>query len=346
MKKQLIIMLAALGMVACNNQKVYTIEGVLNDYSGVVALTNLRGDALVEVETTDGNFSLEYASEHPFSGLLRIDTPDTPQEYGYIAQVYGDDVTTIKVTGTSDDLVIEGGAANAVNTQMRTLNDEVVKREVAGTPREELIAYYEAEMERLYEENKDNLYGVMYMLRQKSYEMSGEEMQAAIAELPKQYKAMPEVAKLAERAEALIRVGVGKHFTEIEAPDAEGNMIKLSDVVAKNKYVLLDFWASWCGPCMGEVPYLVEAYKEYHDKGFEIYGVSLDKTKEPWLRAIENKGMNWVNVTNLKYWQEPNAALYGVGSIPSNFLIDSEGTIVARNLRGEQVAEKLAELLK
>ena len=346
MKKQLFIVLAALAMVACNNQKVYTIEGVLNDYSGVVALTTLRGDALVEVETTDGKFAIEYASEHPFSGLLRIDTPDSPQEHGYIAQVYGDDVATIKVTGTSDDLLIEGGAANAVNSEMRALNEEIVKREVAGTPREELIAYYEGEMERLYEENKDNLYGVMYMLRQKSYEMSGEEMMEAIAALPKQYKKMPEVEKLTARAEALVNVGIGKHFTEIEAPNAEGEMVKLSDVVAKNKYVLLDFWASWCGPCMGEVPYLVEAYKEYHDKGFEIYGVSLDKTKEPWMRAIENKGLAWVNVSNLQYWQEPAAALYGVGSIPSNFLIDSEGTIIARNLRGEQVAEKLAELLK
>ncbi|MBE6201256.1 MAG: redoxin domain-containing protein [Rikenellaceae bacterium] len=347
MKKQLIVVLAALGMVACNSQKVYTIEGTLADFSGKVALTDNRGEALAEVETNaEGAFKLEYESEYPFMGLLRIDDGDENVGERYIAQIYGDDVMTIKVTGTSDDLIIEGGAANAVNSQVRALNQQIVEREVAGATREELIAFYEGEMERLYNENKDNLYGVMYMARQKSYDMTGEEIMAAIEALPKTYKTMPSIEKLGERAEALIRVGIGKQFTDIEAPDAEGNMVKLSDVVKANKYVLLDFWASWCGPCMGEVPYLVEAYKEYHPLGFEIYGVSLDKTKEPWLRAIENKGLVWVNVSNLQYWQEPAAALYGVGSIPSNFLIDAEGNIVAHNLRGEALAEKLAELLK
>ena len=118
------------------------------------------------------------------------------------------------------------------------------------------------------------------------------------------------------------------------------------DSVISEGTALVDFWASWCGPCMGEVPYLVEDYAKYHKKGFEIYGVSLDRAREPWLKAIETKGLVWVNVSELKFWDDEAAKQYAVRSIPSNFLISSDGTIVARNLRGEELGAKLAELLK
>lgn len=346
MKKQLLIAVVALMAMACNNANVYKIEGALASFAGEVALTDARGNELVATQTTDGTFDLKYESEYPFMGLIRISESGSEEDYQYISQIYGDDVKNIKVIGTDEDLMIEGGAANAVNGQIRLINKQIVELEGTGATREELLAFYEGEMERLYNENKNNLYGVMHFARQMSYDMSGEEILATIETLPETYQLMPTIAKLKGRAEVLINVAEGKPFTEIEAPDVEGNMVKLSDVVADNKYVLLDFWASWCGPCMAEVPHLVEAYKEYHPKGFEIFGVSLDKTKELWVRAIEEKQLNWVNVSNLKYWQEPSAELYGVGSIPSNFLIDSNGIIVARNLRGEALAEKLAELLK
>ena len=139
---------------------------------------------------------------------------------------------------------------------------------------------------------------------------------------------------------------MGQKYIDLALPDAEGNIVRLSDVLAENKYILLDFWASWCGPCMREVPFLVEDYAKYHKDGFEIYGVSLDKAREPWLKAIESKGLVWVNVSELKMWQDPSAKEYAVRSIPSNFLIASDGTIVARNLRGEELGAKLAELLQ
>jgi thiol-disulfide isomerase/thioredoxin len=138
----------------------------------------------------------------------------------------------------------------------------------------------------------------------------------------------------------------GEKYKEIAGiTSPAGKEIKLSDVVKENKYTLLDFWASWCGPCMRELPYLTEAYTQYKDKGFEIYGVSYDNDGIAWQSAIQNNGMNWVHVSSLAGWECPTQQLYNVRSIPANFLIDSKGNIVAKNLRGEGLDKKLAELL-
>ncbi|MDR2891043.1 MAG: TlpA family protein disulfide reductase [Alistipes sp.] len=140
----------------------------------------------------------------------------------------------------------------------------------------------------------------------------------------------------------------GEKYQEIAGLDTPEGVagVALSQVVAENEYTLLDFWASWCAPCMGEVPFLTEAYAQYKPKGFEIYGVSYDQDGEAWRAAIADNGMNWVHVSALKGWDCPTAALYGVRSIPRNMLIDKKGNIVAENLRGEALAAKLAELLK
>ena len=151
-----------------------------------------------------------------------------------------------------------------------------------------------------------------------------------------------------ERNLKMLVVIPGKQYIEFSQPDAQGNMISSKDVLADpaNKYVLIDFWASWCRPCMREVPYLKETYAKYHDKGFQILGVSLDRTRDAWLATINRQGMNWIHVSDLKYWQNDAAREYGVQSIPSNFLVDcSTGTIIATGLRGKKLEKKIAELL-
>ncbi len=138
----------------------------------------------------------------------------------------------------------------------------------------------------------------------------------------------------------------GEKYKDFSLPSQDGKEIALSDVVKENKYTLLDFWASWCGPCMHEVPYLKAAYDDYKDKGFEIFAVSYDDDAVAWKSAVKRNGMGWIQVSSLKGWDCPTQAMYGVRSIPRNLLIDSEGTIVAENLRGEALAAKLKELLK
>ncbi len=138
---------------------------------------------------------------------------------------------------------------------------------------------------------------------------------------------------------------VGDRCMEIVQDDPDGNPLRLSDVVSQNKYTLIDFWASWCGPCLGEIPYMLASYERYGDKGFEIFGVSLDFRKEAWGQAIEQYGLDWIHVSDLEYWKNEAAVRYGVRSIPANFLVDENGVIVATNLRGEALIAKLAELL-
>ena len=132
---------------------------------------------------------------------------------------------------------------------------------------------------------------------------------------------------------------------DIILPSPQGDTIKLSST--RGSVVLLDFWASWCSPCRQENPNLVKAYNLYHNRGFQIYQVSLDKTKDAWVKGIEDDQLGkWIHVSDIKYWNSKAAQLYKIESIPSNFLLDKEGHIIAANLRGEALQTKLAELFR
>lgn len=135
----------------------------------------------------------------------------------------------------------------------------------------------------------------------------------------------------------------GNKALDFVSTDSEGNKVRFSEHLGQG-YVFLDFWAAWCGPCRRENPNIVAAFQKYKDKGFQIFGVSLDKKKEDWLKAIKDDGLNWTQVSDLAYWDSEATALYGVRFIPSNFLIDKNGVIVARNIRGEALQQKLKEL--
>jgi len=138
------------------------------------------------------------------------------------------------------------------------------------------------------------------------------------------------------------RVGIGAQAPEIELPNPNGDTTNLSSL--KGQYVLVDFWASWCRPCRVENPHLVKVYEKYHSRGFEIFQVSLDKKKSAWVEAIEKDQLDWIHVSDLKYWNAAPAKLYQVQSIPANFLLDKKGKIIAKNLRGEQLEVELSKI--
>ena len=137
---------------------------------------------------------------------------------------------------------------------------------------------------------------------------------------------------------------IGKDFIDLTLNDTNGVSHKLSDYVGKGNYVLLDFWASWCGPCRAEMPNVVANYNKYHDKGFNIVGISFDSNSEAWKKAIADMKMNWIHLSDLKAWHSDAGKAYGVDAIPASILVDPQGKVIARDLRGEELGAKLSEI--
>ena len=152
-------------------------------------------------------------------------------------------------------------------------------------------------------------------------------------------------AIMAER-QAQKATAIGQKFTDLSMTSADGKVMKISDYAGKQPLVLVDFWASWCGPCRAEMPSVLKAYEQYHAKGFEIVGVSLDQKKDAWLKAIDQLQLPWPQMSDLKGWESEACQKYNVTAIPSNVLLDKDGTIIAKDLRGEDLSRKVGELLK
>lgn len=173
-----------------------------------------------------------------------------------------------------------------------------------------------------------------------------------IEELNNNFGVSPTVQRLfaeygANKAQMIARMPIapGSIAQEIALPNPEGDTMRLSDY--KGKVVLLDFWAAWCGPCRRENPNVVNLYKEYHDQGFEVFSVSLDKTKDAWVKAIEQDGLIWeAHVSDLKFWSSSAAKTYKVSSIPFTVLIDREGKVIGTNLRGQELANTLKNIFE
>lgn len=168
---------------------------------------------------------------------------------------------------------------------------------------------------------------------------------AEVAEkVKKEWPDVGHAQEFARMVDSMKKTSIGQPAPEIALPNPEGEIVKLSSL--RGKYVLLDFWAKWCGPCRQENPNVVRVFNKYKDKGFTVFGVSLDRSKEDWLKAIRDDNLTWTHVSDLKYWQSEAAKTYNITAIPFSLLLDPEGKIIAKNLRGPALEQKLAEIFK
>jgi peroxiredoxin len=192
--------------------------------------------------------------------------------------------------------------------------------------------------------NNPSSYASPSMLASLSYEMEAPEIESIINGMDTVVASVPQILLLKERVAVMKTVAVGQKAPDFTLSDVNGNPLALSSKIG-SRLLLVDFWAAWCGPCRQENPNVVKVYNEFHKKGFDVFGVSLDQKKEAWVKAIADDKLAWTHVSDLQYWNNAAAKLYAVNSIPANFLLDETGTIIGRNLRGEALYNKVNEVL-
>ena len=349
-------------LAACSSDPAYKISGTIEGVADgeTVYLQEVKGREFIKLDSAvvaNGAFTFNGRQDEAVNRFITYTAEgkrmmtDFFLENGNITVALGEETT---VAGTpNNDAYQAFKKENAVlNKEMRALYE---KSKAEGLTEEQ-----NAEIEKQYEEldakattliyntidaNIANAVGI-HLFPNYSYQFDLAQQKALVAKIPAEYLSNERIDKIIKRIEVLEKTAVGQKFTDFEMPTPDGKTLKLSDVIAKNKYTLIDFWASWCGPCRREMPNVVAAYKEFHKKGFGIVGVSLDSKAEDWKKAIKELGMTWDHMSDVKGWQCEGAALYGVNSIPATVLVAQDGTIVERNLRGEAIAEKLKELLK
>lgn len=340
MKKILLIAAITALLFSCGKKDGYTITGEVAGLNGNITLKDNEGEIIAETTAPYGEFSFEGTVEEPCMAVIVSETQP-------IAMLFLEP-GKITITGSlSDKIIVSGTKANDSNTEFNKYQESVMERLFnAATDEERNITIEEinTKAEEMMNANTDNFFG-LYILSNLSQSWESDRILEAMNKFQKELAETKLAKEIRTQAENKKNTEVGSKYIDITLPDQDGKTISLSSFVGEGKYVLIDFWASWCNPCMNEVPYLVEAYNAYKDKGFNIFGVSLDRTADAWVKAMTDNKMDWPNVSMINDETKKASEDYAIQSIPANFLIGPDGNIIAKNMRGEELQIKIAELL-
>ena len=339
-------------------QVKYAISGTYTENGKKVYLIDLlTGKAIDSMVVADGKFS--------FTGTADKDAfMSVKAENRTWSTDFFNDGTPITIN--VNDSTLKGSPLNERLAKLEVEQDiprRIMNAKTSKMSKEEIMAHQDELMDemnkmidnmttfanKVFKEERNSLIPIAfagYYFVDNGVEAYDElvKQQVVFANHPCLKKTRDEVEALLKPKDSPKTAFIGQQFTDLEMADPDGKMHKISELVGEGKYVLVDFWASWCGPCRAEMPNVLEAYNKYHEKGFEVIGVSFDEKKDAWIKAVNQLKMPWLQISDLKGWKCAAAPIYKIDGIPDNILIDPQGKIIERALRGKALQSRLQKI--
>jgi len=380
MKKIICFSVLLFAVFQVHAQEKFTIKGDVSKVSMPIAKVYLSyyadGKSTMDSsDVVDGKYSFSGSLGDPLMASLRAKYQEDPNAKTIRAISYNRDIKQLFIENAKISVVSTDSFANATikgskshaefvkwdnlmkpeNQKGSELNKEYSelykKKDQAGMDRieaefDKLTASKNVKNKQYLAENPSSPIAMFIFRQWAGYDINADEAEPIFLSLSEKLRSGPAGKEMAEKIEIAKKTGVGRMAMDFTQNDTLGNPVSLSSF--KGKHVLIDFWASWCGPCRQENPNVVKAFNNYKDKGFTVLGVSLDQpnAKDKWMKAIHDDKLTWTQVSDLKYWKNEVAVQYGIQAIPQNYLIDPQGKIIGKNLRGEALNKKLEEIFK
>jgi peroxiredoxin len=363
--KKYVVLILGIALFACSKkQPGFNINVKLEGAEGKILLEQRGSSSWIPVDTADiveGIAILEGKTDIPGDYYLSV-LGQRPKALIFVENAkmtvvgHADSLNTVVVTGsaTHDEYAGLNAQINEITEKYMAMYQESRSAIAAGdtVKGREIMD----EVERMYEstntlredfvKSHPASYVNPFLLSQIQYGKEVEELEALVGGLDAKLDSVPSILELKAQIVKLKKLAVGQQAPDFTQNDVNGNPIKFSDIYAQNELTLLDFWAAWCGPCRAENPNVVAVFNEFNKKGFTVFGVSLDREKDAWQKAIADDKLAWTQVSDLAYWQNEAAQMYAIQSIPSSLLVDKTGKIVAKNKRGDDLRAFVAETLK